>query len=303
MRQKFREDGCLEKEVTLIIRVPKDFNEELEHQIDEKLADTLYDLGCELVDSKEYRDIPQLKVLTPVNQFTIIRERPSEHEVWSDEFWVDATKVPTIERFKAAVQDYLKTPEGKQDIIMTSEDFNWGDAMMYVPTEAWNKYGIYPAETGRTLNEMGLIYKSNLMHFTCKVDQDEVLIPDYDTYYWREDREDDPVITPAASLPDGWKWVDYPDGSGSLCSPNGTSFFSYDLAPYSNQGGIECKETKDDAWGVFWGTKGEFKEHAEAVVREKVLGGKDSFGAKLEDAISRANGQPGAETKNKEPEI
>ena len=41
--------------------------------------------------------------------------------------------------------------------------------------------------------------------------------------------EKPPEITPSANLPDGWVWVDYWDGSGSLNSPDGKHYFSYDL--------------------------------------------------------------------------
>jgi hypothetical protein len=36
-------------------------------------------------------------------------------------------------------------------------------------------------------------------------------------------------LTPASNLPDGWTWNDYDDGSGSLKSPSGHRYYSYDL--------------------------------------------------------------------------
>ncbi|WBX97849.1 hypothetical protein [Chryseobacterium gambrini] len=36
-------------------------------------------------------------------------------------------------------------------------------------------------------------------------------------------------LKPASNLPDGWTWNDYDDGSGSLKSPSGHSYYSYDL--------------------------------------------------------------------------
>lgn len=57
MRKDFLDGNFLEKEITLHVRVPDNFDEEMECKIDEALADTLYELGCELVDSKEYKDI------------------------------------------------------------------------------------------------------------------------------------------------------------------------------------------------------------------------------------------------------
>lgn len=57
MRKCFENNNYLEKEVVLNIRVSKDFDEDMERRIDEALADVLYKLGCELIDSKEYRDV------------------------------------------------------------------------------------------------------------------------------------------------------------------------------------------------------------------------------------------------------
>ncbi len=36
-------------------------------------------------------------------------------------------------------------------------------------------------------------------------------------------------LTPASDLPDGWTWNDYDDGSGSLKSPSGHRYYSYDM--------------------------------------------------------------------------
>ena len=47
------------------------------------------------------------------------------------------------------------------------------------------------------------------------------------------------VKAPAASLPDGWEWHCWGDGSGSLQAPDGRSFFRYDCIPYANSGEIE----------------------------------------------------------------
>lgn len=63
MRKEFLNKGYQEKEVSLVIRVPDNFDEDTEKQIDQTLADALYDIGCELVDSKEYKDIAPSTVL------------------------------------------------------------------------------------------------------------------------------------------------------------------------------------------------------------------------------------------------
>lgn len=83
--------------------------------------------------------------------------------------------------------------------------------------------------------------------------------------------ETQPAITPARDLPEGWRWVDYDDGSGSLHSPNDKHYFIYDRQPYSEENGIEFRETYSDHWGPFWGPMPEFKAHAESVIRNEYL--------------------------------
>jgi len=57
MRKDFLDGNYAEKEVTLTIRVPSDFDREDERMLDDAISDLLYKNGYELVDSKEYRDI------------------------------------------------------------------------------------------------------------------------------------------------------------------------------------------------------------------------------------------------------
>lgn len=56
MRTGLNIENSLEKEVVLTIRVPKSFDENMERQIDAAFSDVLFNLGCELVNSEEYRN-------------------------------------------------------------------------------------------------------------------------------------------------------------------------------------------------------------------------------------------------------
>lgn len=57
MRKDFNIENSLEKEVVLTIRVPKNFDENMERQIDEAFSEVLFELGCELVNSEEFRNV------------------------------------------------------------------------------------------------------------------------------------------------------------------------------------------------------------------------------------------------------
>lgn len=78
-----------------------------------------------------------------------------------------------------------------------------------------------------------------------------------------QEEEHSKMIVAVNSLPEGWCWHHFIDGSGSLISSLGNSYFSYDRAPYASNEGIEFKKMSDDKWDVFWGTFEEFKTYAE----------------------------------------
>ncbi len=171
--------GYIEKEVVLTIKVPQDFDHEDERMLDDAFADILERQGWELVNSKEYRDVTKQPLL-PVVLVDIIRERPEENERWVDGFWVSeglAKSSEPLDPFRAAVEEFLETEDGLAAIYQTSKDFNWGDAMVYVPEEIWNKHGIYPEDPYKTLEERGIISHPYLSRMSITVHQDEVLIP------------------------------------------------------------------------------------------------------------------------------
>lgn len=78
-------------------------------------------------------------------------------------------------------------------------------------------------------------------------------------------------LTPASDLPEGWSWNDYDDGSGSLKSPNGRSYYSYDLQtqeyklPYGKNEWTDMKDRSENLKSL-----NEFKSFAENDLREKV---------------------------------
>lgn len=77
--------------------------------------------------------------------------------------------------------------------------------------------------TDSAMEQYLLFQESEDTHEEYEVELDDIT---YDYF------ERPPRTTPAANLPDGWVWVDYWDGSGSLHSPNDKQYFSYDLQTY-----------------------------------------------------------------------
>lgn len=90
----------------------------------------------------------------------IIRERRSENEVWVDTFSVQDSVENPEAALRAAVEAFLKTEAGKKAIDQTCNDFNWGDAMVYLSAKDLAPYGLERV-TGRTKDVL--------------VNQDEVL--------------------------------------------------------------------------------------------------------------------------------
>jgi len=66
-------------------------------------------------------------------------------------------------------------------------------------------------------------------------------------------------------LPEGFKWLDCADGSGSLCDPLGKRLFSYDKNERTYDGGISYT-VKNGGSNSFTGGLEEFKVYAESVV-------------------------------------
>jgi hypothetical protein len=77
-------------------------------------------------------------------------------------------------------------------------------------------------------------------------------------------------LTSASDLPKGWSWNDYDDGSGSLKSPNGRSYYSYDLQtqeyklPYGKNEWTDMKDRSENPKSL-----NEFKSFAENDLKEK----------------------------------
>lgn len=82
-------------------------------------------------------------------------------------------------------------------------------------------------------------------------------------------------VVQAKTLPKGWCWFQYNDGSGYLKGPEGKMFFDYD------QETGEYRATEDDAWGAWHdynqaqsipeNEMSDFKAFAECFIRQNVL--------------------------------
>lgn len=99
-----------------------------------------------------------------------------------------------------------------------------------------------------------------------------------DSCYFQTEEHDEGLtlkVVPAKTLPKGWCWFQYDDGSGYLKGPDGKMFFDYD------QETGEYRATKDNAWSAWHdydqaqsipgNEMSDFKAFAECFIRQNVL--------------------------------
>ena len=48
------------------------------------------------------------------------------------------------ESVRQAVKEYLKTPEGKRDVVYAGGQYNWGDVASTIPDSFWEEHGLKP---------------------------------------------------------------------------------------------------------------------------------------------------------------
>lgn len=93
----------------------------------------------------------------------------------------------------------------------------------------------------------------------------DAMCPDDDDE-WLETTAPDYVEEAAESLPEGWYWKMFDDGSGSIRSPEGESYYSYNKATYRTQ--IEYHKRDFLKWEIFKGSFKEYQRFAEEEVRK-----------------------------------
>lgn len=103
----------------------------------------------------------------------------------------------------------------------------------------------------------------------------------------REELEEGMVIQ-AKSLPEGWLWHHYEDGSGSLYSPSGQAFFSYDMMPYWSAG-IEYRREDSSGWDIYYGSSmDDFIQMAESDISCNVLSAEEKQTISASENLGRA---------------
>lgn len=103
------------------------------------------------------------------------------------------------------------------------------------------------------------------------IDQQRIRVNLLNSAIMKDESENDGCsIFPADTLPGGWTWHCWNDGSGHLESPAGNSLFSYDTNPYANCGEIEYRKDRNSGWTTFEGGLTSFRQFAEEVILKQM---------------------------------
>ena len=113
-------------------------------------------------------------------------------------------------------------------------------------------------KTAEQMNHEALDDVYQVMHYT---EQEAGSVDDFEEY--------EPQKMSAESLPAGWIWHQWYDGSGCLKAPDGKKYFEYDIHPISKE--IEYRETSKHLYGFLNKDLSEFKKFAEQIISEKYI--------------------------------
>ncbi|WP_343662839.1 DUF6449 domain-containing protein [Chryseobacterium mucoviscidosis] len=176
---------------------------------------------------------------------------------------------------EAAKQKYLSDSWAKELEVRT--DLSFGMTTSEIDDRQADHYRKYEIEVKKldieinpSIEEANGVFESMM-----QLDGDEN-VPEFDEFYIEE------TLTPATNLPEGWIWRDYDDGSGSLRSPSGYSYYSYDLQtqeyrlPTFNNRWTDMKDVYDRPKSL-----NEFKIYAEKSLKEGAL--QNNFSPKLSE--------------------
>lgn len=187
--------------------------------------------------------------------------------------------IKDLKKVARATSNYgLHSPEYDEVFYDRSTGEVWSKYQYSIGQNCWTEYS--DPNIIKIGNYTNRITRQELMdHIKQKVDELQAK-KEYEAYLQKiegivqtppvdKDEMEPPKLVPAQSLPDGWVWEHYDDGSGGLRSPEGQSYFSYDIQPY-HPVGIEYHRTDRERWGPYWGSFQEFQEFAEKDIQAEL---------------------------------
>lgn len=227
--------------------------------LNEDRLDENKEKGIDDLDYLLYKDIAQ-KIIGSQSAYVMVE--------YNDEIYISAYDTfETEEELISAIKE-CELPSGN---FYNRYDMSFYDSYKQVVEHEYN-------QVREDMNDIGLLDDGGQWKFY--LSQDEMIFMGIDENSIENQLEYEKEFIPktkqAESLPKGWVWKMYDDGSGCLKSPEGKDYFSYDW----NTG--EYKVTPDKSYDFFMvenyetggysiGGFDKFQEYAEKYINENVL--------------------------------
>lgn len=227
--------------------------------LNEDRLDENKEKGIDDLDYLLYKDIAQ-KIIGSQSAYVMVE--------YNDEIYISAYDTfETEEELISAIKE-CELPSGN---FYNRYDMSFYDSYKQVLEHEYN-------QVREDMNDIGLLDDGGQWKFY--LSQDEMIFMGIDENSIENQLEYEKEFIPktkqAESLPKGWVWKMYDDGSGCLKSPEGKDYFSYDW----NTG--EYKVTPDKSYDFFMvenyetggysiGGFDKFQEYAEKYINENVL--------------------------------
>lgn len=230
--------------------------------LNEDRLDENKEKGIDDLDYLLYKDIAQ-KIIGSQSAYVMVE--------YNDEIYISAYDTfETEEELISAIKE-CELPSGN---FYNRYDMSFYDSYKQVVEDEYN-------QVREDMNDIGLLDDGGQWKFY--LSQDEMIFMGIDENSIENQLEYEKEFIPktkqAESLPKGWVWKMYDDGSGCLKSPEGKDYFSYDWTTG------EYKVTPDKSYDFFMvenyesggysiGGFDKFKEYAEDYINKNILNNK-----------------------------
>lgn len=248
--------------------------------LNEDRLDENKEKGIDDLDYLLYKDIAQ-KIIGSQSAYVMVE--------YNDEIYISAYDTfETEEELISAIKE-CELPSGN---FYNRYDMSFYDSYKQVVEHEYN-------QVREDMNDIGLLDDGGQWKFY--LSQDEMIFMGIDENSIENqleyEKEFIPKIKQAESLPKGWVWKMYDDGSGNLESPDGKTYFDYDWTTG------EYKVTPDKQYDFFMvenyetggysiGGFDKFKEYAEDYINKNILNKKEKDENKINDYEEISEDEP-----------
>jgi hypothetical protein len=175
---------------------------------------------------------------------------------------------------EASKQKFVSDSWAKE--LENRTDLSLGMTNTQIDEQQAHHYRNYEIETRKLGTEINPLTEElhNCRESSCQFDLEE------DSFEFNElfsNDDFDESLVPASGLPEGWIWREFDDGSGSLKSPTGNSYYGYDL---------QTQEYKSSSLGNRWTDMKDFYERPKSLNEFKAYAENELKGKAAQNNLS-----------------